>query len=94
MTIDQFKEIFYWEWLHRMIGRFIGLSVLVPATYFTLTRKPFSMSNTKKFMDSLSKKRAWGLVGLVGFQGGLGWYMVKSGLEVADHETPRVTPYR
>jgi cytochrome c oxidase assembly protein subunit 15 len=34
MTMDEFKFIFFWEYAHRMFGRFIGIAFVVPATYF------------------------------------------------------------
>ena len=36
MTLDEFKIIFWWEWGHRQLGRFIGLVVLLPMIYFSL----------------------------------------------------------
>ena len=35
MTLSEFKVIFWWEWVHRQLGRLIGLSVLLPLIYFT-----------------------------------------------------------
>lgn len=70
MTLDQFKFIYFWEYLHRLLGRVIGLVFLVPYIYFLLRKR-------------LRGKTA-GLLGgvfvLGGLQGLLGWYMVKSGL--------------
>ena len=34
MTIDEFKDIYFWEWIHRVIGRFIGLVFVIPFVYF------------------------------------------------------------
>ena len=39
MTIDQFKIIFYWEYCHRILGRFIGLIFLLPLLYFQFVKK-------------------------------------------------------
>ena len=36
MTMKEFKVIFWWEWVHRFLGRLIGLSFLIPLIYFTL----------------------------------------------------------
>ena len=36
MTIDEFKVIFWWEWIHRFLGRLIGISFLVPLIFFTI----------------------------------------------------------
>lgn len=69
-TIEDFKSIYFWEWLHRLIGRVIGLVFIFPFIYF-LIRKQLTKPTIKKSMV---------LLGLGGFQGFLGWYMVKSGL--------------
>ena len=65
-----FKDIFWWEWLHRQIGRLIGLVFLLPFFYFFFT-KQFKPATTKKMLF---------LFLLGGIQGFLGWFMVKSGL--------------
>jgi cytochrome c oxidase assembly protein subunit 15 len=86
MTLNDFKFIFYMEWGHRMWGRFVGFTFFLPAAYFW--RKGYFNSGLKKRM---------GVYGaLLGFQGFLGWYMVKSGLEepVKDTHIPRVSQYR
>ncbi|GHF27793.1 heme A synthase [Kordiimonas sediminis] len=70
MSLEEFKGIFYWEWGHRLLGRLIGVFFLVPFLYF-LWRK--------KVPEGLTP-RLFGLFILGGLQGGLGWYMVKSGL--------------
>ena len=68
MTLKEFKVIFWWEWAHRQLGRFIGLSVLLPLIFFYL----------KNGFWILKK---YGLIFLlVCFQGFIGWYMVSSGL--------------
>ncbi|GAA4306411.1 COX15/CtaA family protein [Aestuariibaculum suncheonense] len=69
-TIEDFKSIYFWEWLHRLIGRVIGLVFIFPFIYF-LIRKQLTKSTIKKCIV---------LLGLGAFQGFLGWYMVKSGL--------------
>lgn len=79
-TIDDFKSIYFWEWLHRVIGRSIGLVFIIPFIYF-LVRKQLSKSTIKKCIV---------LLGLGAFQGFLGWYMVKSGLV----DMPDVSHYR
>ncbi|KAJ1981497.1 Cytochrome c oxidase assembly protein cox15 [Dimargaris verticillata] len=88
MTLEQFKFIYFMEWGHRMWGRMIGLTFILPAAYFTY----------KGWMTKAVKSRVWIIAGLVCFQGALGWYMVKSGL---DHTlmddpgaVPRVSQYR
>ncbi|GAA4897171.1 COX15/CtaA family protein [Flaviramulus aquimarinus] len=79
-TLQDFKDIYFWEWLHRVIGRFIGLVFLLPFIYFLVT-KQLTKSTTKKAVILLS---------LGAFQGFLGWYMVKSGLV----DNPDVSHYR
>lgn len=68
--LQEFKDIYFWEWLHRFIGRMIGLVFFIPFCYF-LIKKQLSKSTIKKSII---------LMVLGGFQGFLGWYMVKSGL--------------
>jgi cytochrome c oxidase assembly protein subunit 15 len=69
-TLEDFKSIYFWEWLHRVIGRSIGLVFIIPFLYF-LIKKQLSKNTIKKCLV---------LLVLGGFQGFLGWYMVKSGL--------------
>ena len=68
MTINEFKIIFWWEWSHRFLGRFIGISFLIPLLYFSLKIKISKLFNL--YIIFL----------LICFQGFIGWYMVKSGL--------------
>ncbi len=70
MTLDQFKTIFWWEYIHRLLGRFIGLLYLIPLLYFTF----------KKFIRKNSLISLYLILILIIFQGFIGWYMVKSGL--------------
>lgn len=75
------------EWGHRVLGRFIGLAFVAPLAYFA-SRKALAPPLTRNLLFL-------GL--LIGFQGALGWYMVKSGLEDSIIETgsvPRVSQYR
>jgi len=70
MTLSQFKFIFFWEWLHRLIGRLIGVAFALPLLWFAVKR-------------AIPQGYGWKLVGLFvlgGMQGVLGWYMVMSGL--------------
>lgn len=69
-TLQDFKDIYFWEWLHRLIGRLIGMVFILPFMYFLVT-KQLSKSTIKKSIS---------LLVMGGFQGFLGWYMVKSGL--------------
>jgi heme a synthase len=70
MQLRDFKWIFWWEWGHRMFGRLIGLAFVVPFLYF-LVRGRIAARLIPWFIVLL-------LLGAA--QGGLGWYMVKSGL--------------
>ncbi len=70
MTLGQFKFIFFWEWVHRLIGRLIGVAFALPLLWFAAKR-------------SIPQAYGWKLVALLvlgGLQGLLGWYMVMSGL--------------
>ena len=68
MSISEFKVIFWWEWIHRFLGRLIGISFLIPLIYFT-----FKIGFRKLFQMYL-------IFILICFQGFVGWYMVSSGL--------------
>ncbi len=68
MTLGEFKIIFWWEWIHRFLGRLIGICFLIPLIYFTFK------SNFKKL------KNLYLIFFLICFQGFIGWYMVSSGL--------------
>merc|ERR1712000_477127 len=87
MTLDEFKKIYFMEWAHRVWGRFVGMSFVLPAAYFVARRR-------------VSPKMALNLLGistLIGFQGMIGWWMVKSGLKddlFAPGSHPRVSQYR
>ncbi|EDV19701.1 uncharacterized protein TRIADDRAFT_32984, partial [Trichoplax adhaerens] len=86
ITLEEFKRIFYMEYLHRMWGRLIGVAFAVPAVYF-LSRGRISKAMKPRLAIYFS---------LLVFQGLLGWHMVKSGL-VEDNRTrsiPRVSQYR
>ncbi|ORX78176.1 COX15-CtaA-domain-containing protein [Basidiobolus meristosporus CBS 931.73] len=87
MTLEEFKFIFFFEWAHRLWGRVIGAAFILPAAYFAY----------KGHMSRAVSKRVLALGGLLGFQGALGWYMVKSGLaqEIVENKgVPRVSQYR
>jgi heme a synthase len=76
------------EWGHRVLGRIIGLSFVFPLAYFAFRRRlPIGMP-----------AKLTGIALLIGAQGLLGWYMVKSGLEDSlmdtPHAVPRVSQYR
>jgi cytochrome c oxidase assembly protein subunit 15 len=70
MDLAAFKRIFFWEWLHRLLGRVIGLAFAVPLAWFAVKR-------------AVPRGYGWKMVALFalgGAQGVLGWYMVMSGL--------------
>ena len=70
MTLDEFKIIFYWEYIHRVLARLIGLFFLFPLIFFY-----FSKKIKKKYISTCVL-----VFLLIIFQGLIGWYMVKSGL--------------
>ena len=80
MDVEAFKGIFWLEFLHRLLGRVIGIVFFVPFIYF--------------FARGYIKAREWPryllMFVLGGLQGVLGWYMVKSGLV----DNPHVSQYR
>ncbi|HGG63324.1 MAG TPA: heme A synthase [Rhodobacteraceae bacterium] len=70
MTVAEFKSIYWWEWGHRQLGRFIGVVWAIGFLFFWLTKKiPAGWTN-----------RLLGLGVLGGLQGAIGWWMVSSGL--------------
>ena len=70
MTLDDFKIIFYWEYYHRILARFIGIFFLIPLMYFY-----FSQKIKKEYINI-----CFIIFSLILLQGVVGWYMVKSGL--------------
>ena len=80
MALEEFKDIFWWEYFHRLLGRSIGMVFLLPFLYF-LARKKIDKPLMVKFA---------GIFMLGGLQGGMGWYMVASGLM----DNPHVSQYR
>jgi cytochrome c oxidase assembly protein subunit 15 len=80
MSLAEFKSIFYIEWAHRLLARFIfGIAVFIPLIYF-IVRKRITRELLPKIIAILI---------LGGLQGALGWIMVRTGLE----KIPRVSPY-
>ena len=80
MTLDEFKGIFWWEYVHRLLGRIIGAAFLLPLIWFAVRRR----------ISRAVAIRLAGIFVLGGLQGALGWYMVQSGLI----DNPRVSQYR
>ncbi len=68
MSISEFKIIFWWEYIHRLLGRIIGLFFLLPLIFFTYK------------IGFLKVKFFYLIFILISFQGFIGWYMVSSGL--------------
>jgi heme a synthase len=70
MSLDDFKNIYFWEYVHRLLGRIIGLAFALPLAWFALKR-------------AIPRGYGWKLVALLalgGLQGAIGWWMVASGL--------------
>lgn len=80
MTMAEFQFIFFWEYLHRLVARLIGVVFIIPFAVFAL----------RGYFNGVLLRRALLLFGLGAFQGVLGWLMVASGL--VDH--PHVSHYR
>ncbi len=80
MSLDEFQFIYWWEWAHRFLGRFIGVAFALPLLVFwAMRRLPAGMP-----------LRLTGVLALGALQGFVGWYMVKSGLV----DRIDVSPYR
>ena len=80
MDLEGFKRIFWWEYLHRLLARTIGLVFLVPLLYF----------HWKRMLERPLAWKLWGILALGAAQGAMGWIMVKSGLI----DDPKVSPVR
>jgi len=80
MTLDEFKDIFWWEWGHRNLGRLIGFAFLIPFLVFWF----------RGMVERVLVPRLLMLFVLGGMQGALGWFMVASGLS----ERTSVSQYR
>ncbi len=72
MSLDAFKVIYFWEWIHRQWGRLIGLAMALPLAWFALRRA----------IPAGYLPRLFALLALIGLQGAIGWWMVASGLEL------------
>jgi cytochrome c oxidase assembly protein subunit 15 len=70
MSLREFKTIFWWEWSHRLLGRVIGGVYLLPFLWFLW----------RGALNAELKRRLWIIFGLGALQGGVGWWMVASGL--------------
>ena len=72
MTLAGFKAIFFWEYLHRLLGRVIGMAFALPLLWFAIRRQ----------IPAGYGWRLSALLALGGLQGAIGWWMVASGLSV------------
>ncbi len=70
LDLDGFEYIFFWEWSHRLLGRLIGLAFALPLVFFW----------ARGALTPMLKVKLVGVLALGGFQGAVGWWMVKSGL--------------
>lgn len=87
MDLAEFKKIYFMEWAHRLWGRVIGLSFVLPTIYFIARRR----------VTAPMARNLVGISALIGFQGAIGWWMVASGLKddlFAEGAHPRVSQYR
>ncbi|MDX1922754.1 MAG: COX15/CtaA family protein [Alphaproteobacteria bacterium] len=71
MSLEEFKGIYFWEWIHRLWGRMIGVVFALPLLFFWV----------KGMIPKSFKLPLLGIFLLGGFQGFIGWFMVQSGLE-------------
>lgn len=80
MELSAFKAIFFWEYLHRLLGRLLGIVFIIPYLIFI----------SKGWVKGALNKKLFVLLLLGALQGGLGWFMVKSGLV----DRPSVSHFR
>ena len=72
MSLSEFKYIFWWEYIHRLLARFVSLLYILPLFYFIYNKFIYRHNYPYYFL----------IFFLFMFQGFLGWYMVKSGLSI------------
>src|SRR5690606_17181768 len=70
MSLAAFKTIFWWEWVHRMLARGVGIIFALPRILFWAAGR----------LEQRVKPRLVGILALGGLQGAIGWWMVASGL--------------
>jgi len=80
MDLAGFKRIFWWEYIHRLLARLIGLVFVLPLLWF----------QAKSKLERPLAWKLWGILALGALQGLMGWLMVKSGLI----DDPKVNPVR
>jgi cytochrome c oxidase assembly protein subunit 15 len=71
MTLEAFKGIYFWEWIHRLWGRLIGIVYAMPLLFFFIRGMVPAGFKTPLLIG----------LALGGMQGVIGWFMVQSGLE-------------
>lgn len=80
-SLEEFKDIFFWEYVHRLLGRVLGIVFLIPFLYFLF----------KGYLNDVKLRLNLLIIFLLGgLQGLIGWYMVRSGLI----DNPAVSHYR
>lgn len=80
MSLEEFKRIFWVEWIHRLWARLVGVAIALPALVLLV----------RGGLDRMVRGRIFWLLGLMAIQGAMGWYMVASGLS----ERTTVSQYR
>ena len=70
MSVDEFKTIYWWEWSHRLLARLVGAAFLLPFLFFLW----------RGWIEPGLRTRLWTLFGAGALLGGVGWWMVSSGL--------------
>lgn len=80
MSLAEFKQIFWVEWIHRLWARLVGLAIAIPALVLLV----------RGGLTALVRRRIFWLLALMAVQGAMGWYMVASGLS----ERTSVSQYR
>ncbi len=80
MELADYKKIYFWEWLHRLLGRLIGIAYALPFVAFLACG----------WIEKRDRLKLGALFALGGMQGAMGWYMVKSGLV----DIPAVSHFR
>jgi cytochrome c oxidase assembly protein subunit 15 len=78
--LEEFKRIFWWEYVHRLLARAVGVVFLLPLLWF----------QWRGALDRPLARKLWGIFALGALQGALGWWMVSSGLV----DDPKVSPVR
>ena len=70
MSLDEFKTIYWWEWMHRLLARLVGAAFLVPFLWFLW----------RGWLEPPLRARLWTIFALGAALGAVGWWMVSSGL--------------